>query len=180
MTLTYGSLLTESFGWPQGSVGLINVSNLHLPRTRSHRDSRLTTQAGIFPAALLSMLWAGWLSDKMNIWLAKRAGCVHIPEHSLIMLVLPTLVSVVGIVVYATTAYRPANHSAWGLIMGWFSTDEREWNHDTNSCSRLDIVRVWIRGDAHHIDAFCSGSVSEQPRPSFGDGCWHEECSLFW
>lgn len=64
------------------------------------------------------MIWSGWLGDKMNLWLAKRRNGIHFAEHSLVILIIPNIISVIGIVVYAITANQPATHSYWGLIMG--------------------------------------------------------------
>ena len=98
MSLVYGTILTKSFGWSQASVGLVNV--------------------GIFPASFAAMFYAGWIGDRMNIWLAKRRNGVHIPEDSLIQLIFPFLVSCIGLVIFAVTAQAPETHSAWGIIMG--------------------------------------------------------------
>jgi len=98
ISLTYGTVLTEGFGWSYASVGLVNC--------------------GIFPAALAAMFFAGWLGDKMNIWLARRRGGEHLPEHTLITLTFPIIVCAIGITVYAVTAKDPANRSVWGIIMG--------------------------------------------------------------
>ncbi|KAI7209671.1 MFS general substrate transporter [Hortaea werneckii] len=99
MTLTYGTILTGDFGWSEASVGLVNC--------------------GVFPASLFSMLFAGYLGDKLNLFLAKRRGGVHKPEDSLASLVFPTLVSAIGIIIYALTAQHPETHSYWGIVMGW-------------------------------------------------------------
>ncbi|KAK4890943.1 hypothetical protein LTR27_010391 [Elasticomyces elasticus] len=99
MSLCYGTILVESFHWSHASVGLVN--------------------AGIFPAALLSMLWAGYIGDKIVLWLAKRRDGTHIPEDILAVLILPTIVSAIGIIVFAVTAMWPETHSSWGIIMGW-------------------------------------------------------------
>ena len=99
MTLTYGTILTTDFQWPTAHVGLVN--------------------AGIFPASMAAMFYAGYLADKVNIWLARRRGGEHFPEDSLIMLIFPAIVSAIGTIVYAVTANSPASHSYWGIIMGW-------------------------------------------------------------
>lgn len=98
MSLVYGTILTKSFGWSQASVGLVN--------------------AGILPASFAAMFYAGWIGDRMNIWLAKRRNGVHIPEDSLIQLIFPFLVSCIGLIIFAVTAQAPESHSAWGIIMG--------------------------------------------------------------
>jgi hypothetical protein len=118
MSLTYGTILVEGHGWSHASVGLVNV--------------------GIFPASLCSMIFAGWLGDKMNIYFAKRRGGVHMPEHTLIILVFPTFVSMVGIIVYGVAARWPERISDWGIIMGQYFTYLYAYAQLT--LSRLDVV----------------------------------------
>jgi MFS family permease len=98
MTLVYGTVLTEGHGWKQSSVGLVNV--------------------GIFPAAIVAMVYAGWFGDKLNLFLAKRNRGVHIPEHTLIILVFPGIISLVGIVLFGAAAKWPEKVNDWGVIMG--------------------------------------------------------------
>ncbi|KAH7385239.1 major facilitator superfamily domain-containing protein [Phaeosphaeria sp. MPI-PUGE-AT-0046c] len=99
MTLVYGEVLTKGHGWSQASVGLINV--------------------GIFPASIAAMLYAGWFGDKLNIFMAKRNRGIHTPEHTLLILVFPAIVSLVGIVAFAAGSNWPSRISDWGVIMGW-------------------------------------------------------------
>jgi hypothetical protein len=98
MSLVYGSVLTVDHGWRQSSVGLVNV--------------------GIFPASLFAMVYAGWFGDKMNLFMAKRNRGVHIPEHTLLILILPGIVSLAGIVAFGAASMWPARVSDWGIIMG--------------------------------------------------------------
>jgi hypothetical protein len=79
------------------------------------------------------MFWAGWLGDKTNLWLAKRRGGTHLPEDSLVSLILPTIVSMVGIVIYALATNNPEKYSSWGVIMGK-SHRELPIVYDTNFC----------------------------------------------
>lgn len=66
------------------------------------------------------MFYAGYIGDKLNLYLARRRpNGVHLPEDTLIILILPILVSAIGLIVYAITAMYPATHSDWGIIMGW-------------------------------------------------------------
>jgi hypothetical protein len=65
------------------------------------------------PIALLAMLWAGFLGDKMNLWLAKRRGGVHLPEDTLVVLILPTVVSMIGIVGEARVLHLMVNHHGY-------------------------------------------------------------------
>lgn len=64
------------------------------------------------------MFYAGFIGDKMNIWLAKRRGGIHMPEDSLIQLIFPFFVGCIGLIIYAVTAMWPESHSSWGIIMG--------------------------------------------------------------
>jgi hypothetical protein len=64
------------------------------------------------------MFWSGWLGDKTNLWLARRRGGTHMPEDSLVSLILPTIVSMIGIIIYALAANSPEKYSSWGIIMG--------------------------------------------------------------
>jgi ABC-type spermidine/putrescine transport system permease subunit II len=64
------------------------------------------------------MFWAGWLGDKTTLWLAKRRGGTHLPEDSLVSLILPTIVSGIGIVIYALATNNPQKYSSWGVVMG--------------------------------------------------------------
>lgn len=64
------------------------------------------------------MFYAGYLGDKMNLWLAKRRGGEHLPEHTLVILILPIVVCSIGIIIFAVTANNTAKYSSWGLIMG--------------------------------------------------------------
>ncbi|KAG9668430.1 MFS general substrate transporter, partial [Aureobasidium melanogenum] len=99
MSLVYASILTTEFHWSEKAIGLVNV--------------------GIFPASLAAMFYAGYIGDKMNLWLAKRRNGVHVPEDTLIQLILPFIVGAIGIIIFAVTANDPQNHSSWGIIMGW-------------------------------------------------------------
>ena len=78
MSLTYGTVLTEGFGWAPATVGLVNVSLISMEN--SVASLIIKTQCGILPASLIAMFWAGWLGDKTNLWLAKRRGGTHLPE----------------------------------------------------------------------------------------------------
>lgn len=64
------------------------------------------------------MFWAGYLGDKTTIWFARRRGGTHLPEDSLVTLILPTIVSMIGIIVYGLTAQSPTKYSSWGIILG--------------------------------------------------------------
>ncbi|KAF1347498.1 major facilitator superfamily domain-containing protein [Delphinella strobiligena] len=99
MSLVYGTILTDKFHWTEKSVGLVNV--------------------GIFPASLAAMFYAGWIGDKMNVWLAKRRGGIHLPEDTLVQLVFSFFIGAIGIIIFAIAAMYLKTHSSWGIIMGW-------------------------------------------------------------
>lgn len=98
MSLVYSSILVSEYGWTEKSVGLVNV--------------------GVLPASLCAMFYAGYIGDKMNIWLAKRRNGIHHPEDTLIQLIFPFFVGSTGIIIFAISAMYPKTHSAWGIIMG--------------------------------------------------------------
>lgn len=75
------------------------------------------------------MFWSGWLGDKTNVWLAKRRNGTHIPEDSLVILIVPTIVCMIGIIIYALAADKPESYSVWGIIMGMTFAEIR-----INSC----------------------------------------------
>ncbi|KXL49918.1 MAG: hypothetical protein FE78DRAFT_36757 [Acidomyces sp. 'richmondensis'] len=95
MSLTYGTVLEKLFHWSPASVGLINV--------------------GMLRASVISTLWAGLIGEKINLWLARRRKGTHIPKDSLIILIIPSIISAIGIVVFAAAAMLPQKHSSWGL-----------------------------------------------------------------
>ncbi|PVH79736.1 MFS general substrate transporter [Cadophora sp. DSE1049] len=99
ITLIYNNLLVEDFHWSAGSVGLFN--------------------AGVIPACFLAMLYSGFVANKINLWLARRNGGVHKPEHHLVHLILPCITGAMGIIAIAETANAPQKHSVWGLLVGW-------------------------------------------------------------
>lgn len=99
ITLVYSTILVEQYNWSAKSVGLFN--------------------AGAIPACFVAMFYSGWCADKINIWLAKRNGGVHKPEHHLVHLIIPFFAGVIGIVVIGICSMYPKTHSAWGLVVGW-------------------------------------------------------------
>ncbi|OAG11553.1 MFS general substrate transporter [Paraphaeosphaeria sporulosa] len=99
ITLVYSTVLQESYHWSPKSVGLFN--------------------AGVMPACFAAMFYSGWAADKINVWLARRNGGVHKPEHHLVHMIVPGLAGIVGIVLIAVCAERPDKYSAWGMVVGW-------------------------------------------------------------
>ncbi|EPS31053.1 hypothetical protein PDE_06007 [Penicillium oxalicum 114-2] len=97
MSLTYDTVLQEVYGWPAKNVGLINLG-------------------GIF-GGFGAMLYAGVFGDWLIVRLAKRANGVHTPEHRLLLLIFPGILTVVSLLLYGFTANGGAT---WGgPYMGW-------------------------------------------------------------
>jgi MFS family permease len=159
MTLVYGSVLTEGHHWSQSSVGLVNV--------------------GIFPASICAMVYAGWVGDKMNLFMAKRNGGVHIPEHTLLILVLPCIASLVGIVSFGAASMWPERVSDWGIIMGKFTFVCFPICTAHNS-RRMDPLRVRLHCRSHDNDSFCLGSSAEQSWACPCDRHWRQKCCVLW
>ena len=100
MSLTYNTVLTTVYSWAAIDVGLINI--------------------GTIPACLLAMAYAGFLGDKITVWLAKRNDGVHIPEHRLILLIFPGIIGFGALFLYGATASNTSgNLTWWGPYMGW-------------------------------------------------------------
>lgn len=72
-SLSFGSTL-EKQGWTPENTGLIYIAWI--------------------PASALAMVMSGWGGDKINVFMAKRNHGVHLPEHRLVALVIPTLLGV--------------------------------------------------------------------------------------
>lgn len=60
-SLSFGSILGRVYHWKEENVGLVYL--------------------GALPAAAAAFLTCGWGGDKLNLWLARRNGGVHLPEH---------------------------------------------------------------------------------------------------
>ncbi|KAK6425309.1 hypothetical protein LTR81_002337 [Elasticomyces elasticus] len=99
ITNIYSTLLQGSYHWSASSVGLFN--------------------AGAIPASICAMLYTGYFGDRLTIWLATRNGGMHKPEHLLMQLIFPVLMTVVGIVTIAVAANAPQSYSAWAMVVGW-------------------------------------------------------------
>ncbi|KAJ5937579.1 hypothetical protein N7454_003921, partial [Penicillium verhagenii] len=96
ISLTYDTVL-ESYGWSANSIGLINLG-------------------GVF-GGFGGMLYAGVFGDWFILRMAKRSGGVHIPEHRLILLILPGILAVISLLLYGFTS---ENNATWGgPYMGW-------------------------------------------------------------
>lgn len=106
------------------------------------------------------MFWSGYLGDKLNVWLAKRRNGTHIPEDSLVILIFPTIVSMIGIVVYALAADRPESHSSWGIIMGT-SHPHAFVSNNADICLRMDSLPVRIYCLYHHVNPLRCRGISE-------------------
>lgn len=126
------------------------------------------------------MFWAGWLGDKTNLWLAKRRNGTHIPEDSLVSLVFPTIVTMIGIVLYGLAADRPESYTSWAIVMG-LSIEQGSLSDYANSFFflRMDSPPVWIHRLPHYFNALRGRSISKQPRPSTCACDRREEYCLF-
>lgn len=60
-SLSFGSILGHVYHWKTENIGLVYL--------------------GALPGAAAAFLICGWGGDKLNLWLAKRNGGVHLPEH---------------------------------------------------------------------------------------------------
>lgn len=60
-SLSFGGILGHTYHWKSENVGLIYL--------------------GALPAAAMAFLTCGWGGDKVNLYLARRNGGVHLPEH---------------------------------------------------------------------------------------------------
>jgi hypothetical protein len=60
-SLSFGGILGHTYHWKPENVGL--------------------NYLGALPAAALAFLTCGWGGDKVNLYLARRNGGVHLPEH---------------------------------------------------------------------------------------------------
>ncbi|KAL4981887.1 major facilitator superfamily domain-containing protein [Aspergillus falconensis] len=97
MSLSYNTVLQYNYHWPAESIGLINLG-------------------GVF-GGFGGMLYAGFFGDKFIVWMAKRNGGIHTPEHRLPLLILPGILGVVALLLYGFTADGSAT---WGgPYMGW-------------------------------------------------------------
>jgi hypothetical protein len=60
-SLSFGSILGRTYHWKPENIGLVYL--------------------GALPAAAFAFLTCGWGGDRLNLWLARRNGGVHLPEH---------------------------------------------------------------------------------------------------
>lgn len=97
VSLTYNDVLENVYGWSASDVGLINIGGV--------------------VGAFLGMIYAGWPADKFNIWLARRNGGIHKPEHRLLMLPVVGVVGFASLLLYAFTC--SGQTTWWGPYMGW-------------------------------------------------------------
>jgi len=66
------------------------------------------------------MGYAGFLGDKITVWLAKRNNGVHTPEHRLTLLIFPGIIGFGALLLYGFTAGNSTgNLTWWGPYMGW-------------------------------------------------------------
>jgi len=65
------------------------------------------------------MFYAGYLGDKISLWLANRHNGIHLPEHRLIILVPALFVGLIGLMVYAASAQWPERYNWAAPVLGW-------------------------------------------------------------
>jgi hypothetical protein len=100
VSLNYNAVLEKNYPWPAENIGLINVAPI--------------------PASFLAMIVAGWGSDRITIFMAKRNNGIVIPEHRLIPLIFPFVTGIGGMLLYAFTADDSSGKGSWaGPVMGW-------------------------------------------------------------
>ncbi|KAJ5377418.1 MFS general substrate transporter [Penicillium cataractarum] len=96
MGLTYDNVL-QSYGWQAKNVGLINLG-------------------GVF-GSFGGLLYGGIFGDWFVIKVAKRCGGAHTPEHRLLLLIGPGVITVFTLLLYGFTA---GGGSTWGgPYMAW-------------------------------------------------------------
>ncbi|KAK4225955.1 putative transporter [Podospora fimiseda] len=69
--------------------------------------------AGPIVGAAFGCIWAGTVADKLTIWLARRNNGVREPEHRLWPLLLTSLLSCIGLIIWGVGA---ANHVHWAVL----------------------------------------------------------------
>ncbi|KAL2801750.1 MFS general substrate transporter [Aspergillus granulosus] len=100
LSLTQDAVLHTLYGWPEKSIGLINVA------------SPVVT--------VFAILYSGWFGGKATLWLAKRSSGIHKPEHHLLLIVFPGFVGLCGILLYGFGAAKGPQELSWmAPYMGW-------------------------------------------------------------
>ncbi|KAF7531217.1 hypothetical protein G7054_g9076 [Neopestalotiopsis clavispora] len=99
LSLTQDTVFHNLYGWPEYSVGLLNV--------------------GCPIVTCVAVLYSGWLSTKVDMYLAKRCDGTHKPEHRLVLLILPGMVGILGTMLYAAAAETPSRFQWFAPYMGW-------------------------------------------------------------
>lgn len=97
VSLTYNVVLVKNYHWPAKSVGLINIGGMI--------------------GAIVGMAYAGWPADRFAIWMARRNGGIHKPEHRLLVLIIPGILGFSALLLYGFTAN--GEQTWWGPYMGW-------------------------------------------------------------
>ncbi|KAJ9113568.1 hypothetical protein QFC20_001919 [Naganishia adeliensis] len=90
-SLSFGGILGHTYHWKPENVGL--------------------NYLGALPAAALAFLTCGWGGDKVNLYLARRNGGVHLPEHRLPSLIFPVVTGIGMFLMYGFYAQSaPSTH----------------------------------------------------------------------
>ncbi|KAI1841760.1 hypothetical protein JX266_012027 [Neoarthrinium moseri] len=79
----------------------------------------ITSYLGTVPAALVALLYSGWVADKVSVFLAKRNDGVHKPEMRLIPLIFPFIVGLVSLMVYGVCVEYPERYTWVGPVLAW-------------------------------------------------------------
>ncbi|PLB51333.1 MFS general substrate transporter [Aspergillus steynii IBT 23096] len=99
MSLSYNTVLQYSYHWAPENIGLINLG-------------------GVF-GGLGGMLYAGIFGDRFILYMAKRCGGVHSPEHRLPLLIFPGILCILSLLLYGFTAEGGPSLTWGGPYMAW-------------------------------------------------------------
>ncbi|KIX03719.1 uncharacterized protein Z518_07272 [Rhinocladiella mackenziei CBS 650.93] len=75
-----------------------------------------TSYLSVFTGALLGALWAGWVGDKVALYLARRNGGIREPEHRLWTLLVSGAIGAGGFILWGVGAAHQVHYM--GLIIG--------------------------------------------------------------
>ncbi|EXJ86337.1 hypothetical protein A1O3_03288 [Capronia epimyces CBS 606.96] len=99
-----------------------NVVNATMSLVLSAAPYNFSTSAvglgflSVFVGAVLGALWAGWVGDRVALYLARRNGGIREPEHRLWVLVFSAVVGAAGFILWGVGAAHQVQFM--GLIVG--------------------------------------------------------------
>jgi MFS family permease len=96
ISLTYDAVL-QSYGWSAASIGLVNIG-------------------GVI-GAVVGMLFCTFVGEPLMVWMARRNKGVHLPEHWLLILIVPAILGFASLLLYGFTA--AGGSTWWGPYIGW-------------------------------------------------------------